>query len=369
MTGNVSAMKIAVILPHLHGGGAETLHVRLAVDWIKRGHTVIFLLISKEGDLLSIIPKEIRVVDLGARGLVQSLPSITANIKAIKPDTILSAMWPLTSVTILSWIIAGKIGKLFVSDHIVLSIENRENLRIPKFLLKFLLKATYLFASGIISVSNGVKQDLCNITSMSSNKVKVIFNPVSTGIIRSNYDKYTIEKLWKYGGDFNIISVGSLKYQKDHKSLIRAFSLINNKNARLVILGEGPLRADLESYIIKMGLEEKVFLPGFFIDPYPWYFGADLFVLSSKWEGFGNVLVEALECGLPIVSTNCPSGPAEILKEGRYGILTKVGDAYGLALAIDKSMNSTHDRKTLIERSKDFSVSKISNKYLNYFNN
>jgi glycosyltransferase involved in cell wall biosynthesis len=156
--------------------------------------------------------------------------------------------------------------------------------------------------------------------------------------------------------------------EKDHESLIKAFALIpKNFNAKLVILGNGPARADLEALVIQLELEGRVLLPGFIVDPYPWFRSADLFVLSSLREGFGNVIVEALECGLPVVSTNCPSGPAEILEDGRFGKLVPVKDPPALAFAMLESLDSPHDRAMLMRRSQDFSVRKISDEYLAYF--
>ena len=134
-----------------------------------------------------------------------------------------------------------------------------------------------------------------------------------------------------------------------------------------MILGEGDLRPAMERQIAELGLQDRVALPGFFQDPYPWFRSADLFVLSSDWEGFGNVIVEALECGVPVVSTDCPSGPAEILENGRYGRLVPVGDVDALANAIIVTLHETPDRQALMNRAKDFSVDKISDEYLSYF--
>ena len=118
--------------------------------------------------------------------------------------------------------------------------------------------------------------------------------------------------------------------------------------------------------VTELGLQKRVSLPGFTRDPYPWFRSADLFVLSSRWEGFGNVIVEALECGVPVVSTNCPSGPDEILEDGRYGKLVPVQDPVALANAMVQSLNEVHDREALMRRAQDFSVRKISDEYLSY---
>ena len=144
--------------------------------------------------------------------------------------------------------------------------------------------------------------------------------------------------------------------------------MCNKLNARLVILGEGSERKSLERLVKSLRVNDRVSMPGFVKDPYPWIFASDLFVLSSRWEGFGNVIVEALECGIRVVSTNCKSGPAEILDNGRYGILIPVGDIELLSLAMQTSLLSECDPQILIDRSKDFLIEKISIQYLDLFN-
>ncbi|MCK4815270.1 glycosyltransferase, partial [bacterium] len=163
-----------------------------------------------------------------------------------------------------------------------------------------------------------------------------------------------------------ILAVGSFKDQKDHESLIRAFAKLQNSlSATLVIVGEGPLRPKLEDLIAELSLEKSVKLPGFFANPYLWYRDADLFVLSSLYEGFGNVIVEALECGVPVVSTDCLSGPREILEDGKYGRLVPVGDVDALAAGMYNSLHESVDHALLEKRAKDFSVDIISSQYLN----
>ena len=149
--------------------------------------------------------------------------------------------------------------------------------------------------------------------------------------------------------------------------MIKAFAALpDDISAKLVILGEGPLRQELLALIEQLDLGERVLMPGFTTDPYPWFRSADLFVLSSRWEGFGNVIVEAMECGVPVISTNCPSGPAEIFEDGRYGTLVPVQDPVAMAAAMVNSLNATHEREALMRRAQDFSVRKISDQYLAY---
>ncbi|ELZ36066.1 glycosyl transferase family protein [Halorubrum saccharovorum DSM 1137] len=162
-----------------------------------------------------------------------------------------------------------------------------------------------------------------------------------------------------------ILGVGSLTPQKDFPTLVRAFNrLRSQQDARLVILGEGDRREELESLIQRYGIGDSVDLPGFVDNPFKYMKQADVFVLSSRWEGFGNVIVEAMACGTPIVSTNCPSGPAEILQNGKYGQLVRTGDPEALAAAVQATLAEPPAPDPLIERAKEFSVERVADKYL-----
>ena len=360
-------MKIVIVLPNLCGGGAERLHIDLAKKWIDQGHEVDFFLLKAYGELLHSVPSGASVTDIGVSRIRSAIFPLTKNITRKKPDIILSAMWPLTSVTVLSWIFSGKIGKLFLSEHIVLSVERERNINVPLFFLKWSIRCTYNQADGVIAVSQGVKKDLCRIGKLPTRKVNVIYNPAAHDLPFNYKCIVDRNKIWGGNSDYNILSVGALKEQKDHKTLIEAFSLIpSSVNAKLIILGEGPLRSSLERLIDRLGLNDSVLLPGFFIDPYPWYFSADLFVLSSMWEGFGNVIVEALECGIPVVSTNCDSGPSEILENGRYGSLVPIDDPEKLSASMVANIGKKNDPNILKGSALDFSVSKISKQYLDY---
>ena len=361
-------MRIVIILPDLGGGGAERLHVNLAKDWVNRGHNVDFFLMRKTGELLDSLPREINIINLKAKRLRQAIIPIAKSIKNIKPDIVLSAMWPLTSITVIAWLISGRKSKLFLSDHVILSLDSVYNLNIALFFVRALIVSTYHFARGIIAVSNDVKKDLCHLGNLPDEKVRVIYNPAAIGVSTRKHDARLSDRLWGKKHTKKILSVGSLKDEKDYKTIIEAIALIQPSiNIKLIILGEGSFRYQLEQLINSLGLEENISLPGFFVDPYPWYLSADLFVLSSKWEGFGNVIVEALECGVPVVSTDCPGGPREILEDGYYGKLVKVGDAVALANAIKESLRQPYNATLLIKRAQDFSVSTISDQYINYF--
>lgn len=359
--------KICIILPNLGGGGAERLHVNLANDWVVQGFDVEFVLLRKEVELISLLAPQITVTFLGAGRIRDAILPLAAHLRKYRPQVVLVAMWPLTSAVVFSWMLSGRRGRLFLSDHENLSLSYIEQRRAKPVYLRNLIRFTYPLANGIIAVSRGVKEDLCFLGRVTANKVRVIYNPAATGVSPLRETPGVQVRLWGSGLDRRILTVGRLSLQKDHETLIKAFAMLSKDfNAKLVILGEGPLRADLSALVAELGLQDSVSLPGFTADPYRWFRSADLFVLSSRWEGFGNVIVEALECGVPVVSTNCPSGPDEILEDGRYGKLVPVQDPLALATAMVESLNGTHDREALMRRAKDFSVQKISDEYLAY---
>lgn len=363
--GNVG--KIAIILPDLGGGGAERLHVHLANDWVEHGFSVEFVLLRKKGALLSLLASEVTVSDLGVDRIRDAIFPLAVHLRRSRPQVVLAAMWPLTSAVVFSWLFAGRMGRLFLSDHENLSSSYIRQRRAKPSYLRNLIRFTYPLANGIIAVSRGVADDLCFLGGLTANRARIIYNPAATGVSPLRESLGVQRQLWGDGFDRHILTVGRLSLQKDHVTLIKAFAMLpKDLNAKLVILGDGPLRAELSALVAELGLQERVALPGFSTEPYPWFRSADLFVLSSRWEGFGNVIVEALECGIPVVSTNCPSGPDEILEDGLYGKLVPVQDPVALAKAMVQSFNETQDREALMRRARDFSVRKISDEYLSY---
>lgn len=359
---------IAILLPNLQMGGAERLHVNLANDWVGRGLSVEFALMTDEGELRQALAPEIDVTDLGAARFRSLLLPLVRYLRRARPRVIVAAMWPLTSISVVAWRLAGARGRLVLSDHTMLSIWAKTDMRLPSWILRRSMQCTYPHASGIVAVSRGVKEDLCKLGRIKPSAVRVIYNPTAVGGPFRRGEPAERAGLWGSKSTKNILSAGTLKREKDQATLLRAFALLPaEQNLRLVILGSGPLRGELEEMIESLGLAGRVLLPGFVSDPYPWYQTADVFVLSSRYEGFGNVLVEALECGVPVVSTDCPSGPAEILEAGRYGKLVPVGDPPALAAAMAASLNETHDTEALRRRARDFSVKRISDEYIEYF--
>jgi glycosyltransferase involved in cell wall biosynthesis len=358
---------IAILLPNLCGGGAERVYVYLANDWLSRGFSVEFILMHRQGELLPLLGSGVTVTELYSQNIRSLIVPLASYLRKARPDVLLASMWSLTSAAVISWVLSGKVGRLFLSDHEHLTRSYLGRHRVKPSFLTQSIRFTYPFADGIIAVSRGVKDDLCALGNLSDKKVCVIYNPAATGVSPDRISSAESEKLWGRGFNNHILAVGRLSEEKDFKTLIRAFALLSKElHGKLVILGEGPLREELKAFVTELGLDDCIALPGFVRDTYPMYRSADLFVLSSLWEGFGNVIVEALECGVPVVSTNCPGGPSEILEDGRYGKLVPVGDPVALAAAMVQSLSEQHDRAALRLRAQDFSVRKISDQYLSY---
>ena len=360
--------KISIILPNLGGGGAERLAIYLAHDWKQRGYIDEFVLMQKKGELLPLLNQDIPIIDLCASRIRNVIAPFIKYLKQSRPDVIWVGMWPLTSVIVIAWLLAFRHGRLYLIEHCHLSAECSRGMYLSGAYLKSVMRLTYPLATGVMAVSNGVKKDLCQLAGLTNDLIQVIYNPAATGIAPDHISTEKRDHLWGKGFGYHILSVGSFKVEKNHELLIRAFAKMSRSiNAKLTIVGEGYLRDNMEKLISELGLQDRVSLPGFSKDVYSWYRSSDLFVLSSNAEGLPTVLIEALECGVPVVSTKCLGGPEEILENGRYGRLVEDGDEYGLVAAMASSLTEQHDSDALMERAKDFSIERISEQYLDYF--
>jgi len=235
--------------------------------------------------------------------------------------------------------------------------------------LKYLLLRYFYTASdGLVAVSKGVAEDLSKITGIPLSHIQVIYNPVVTSDLL-NQAKQPVDHPWFATGEPPVIlGAGRLMTLKDYPTLIRAFAKVRqHRPCRLVIIGEvTPHKVELEALAEELGVAQDMQMPGFADNPYAYMFKAAVFVVSSQFEGFGNVLVEAMATGTPVVSTDCESGPAEILGYGQYGKLVPVGDANSLAVAIGETLDHPLDAKTLQARAQDFTTEKIAEQYLRF---
>lgn len=347
-----------MFLPNLNGGGAERVFVTLSKAFIERDFEVDLLLIQKRGELLDSIDERVNIIDLDKKRIRASFFPLVSYLRDTNPDVLIAVMWPLTVLGTMAFRLSGCKGRVIVSDHNTLSLSTAKYSKYRKRVLAQTIRWIYPLANIRLAVSKGVAADIKQLSGLFDSKFNVIYNPIDISMQGDSAENIIKTR-------FRIINVGSLKPQKNQTLLIKAFSkLLEDIDAELVIVGDGELRGDLEQLVWELSLHDYVTLTGFKEDVATEYRKSDLFVLSSDYEGFGNVIVEALQYGLPVVSTDCKSGPREILEDGKYGTLVPVGDVEALAKAMFESLQQQHDVQVLRNRAADFSVEKIADQYL-----
>lgn len=363
--------KIAIFIPNANYGGAQKVIINLIEEFSKQDIFIDLLFGKAEGIYLNQIPKNVNIVDLDSSRLIKTLPKLVNYLKKQKPDVLMSTPAVANVVATIAKQLSGVSTKLILREAIHYSTEkaNVSFSKQPTFWIALrLVPLVYPWADKIIAVNPKVAKDIAKVTNISLDKIDSINNPTITPLLLEKA-KDPIKETWFQQIDrdknYIILGIGRLVNQKDFSTLIRAFAIIRTQyQAKLIILGEGENRNQLENLISDLNLKTDVLLPGFISNPYTYMAKASVFVLSSAWEGSPNTLVEAMACGTPVVSTDCLSGPREILENGKYGRLVKVGNYEALAEAIIQTLISDNDIDALKERAKDFSVENIAQEYL-----
>lgn len=348
--------KIAIFLSSLDGGGAERVMINLAQGFADKDYDVDLILAMAYGPYLSQIPANIRVIDLKQKRLIQSLPLLIRYLKKEGAIALISALEDTNLVALWAKFLGRISIPVIVTVHNNLSQEAQNATQLKRKYIPLILPWFYPWADAVVAVSQGVANDLVKLGLRSKN-LSVIYNPIVTPELKAKLEQ-SLEHPWFSPQEPPVIlGVGRLTKQKDFVMLIRAFAKVrHSQNVRLMILGEGEERSSLESLIAELGIREDVDLPGFVDNPNVYMAKAAILVLSSAWEGFGNVLVEAMVAGTPVVSTDCDSGPAEILANGKYGKLVDVGDSEGMAKAIISTLKNPPDSQFLQQRATEFSL-------------
>lgn len=331
--------------------------VTLANEFAGRGIDTDLVVANCEGPFRSDIRSEVRVVDLGVSRALTSLAGLVQYLRREKLDGVLSTLAYANVVAATAHLFAGSDARLVMRETNSLSGPDAEGKSIKERIIRWMSFPAYTYADEIVGISEGLYKDIVENIKVKDSKVSTVYNPVKIRDRNKAENKTDGRK---------IVSAGRLVRQKGFSVLISAFETIDREiEADLIILGEGEERENLEELARDLGVWEDVYMPGFVEDPFGHMDAASVFVLSSRWEGFGNVLVEAMACGTPVVSTDCPSGPAEILEGGKWGHLVPVGDEKALAEAVLETLNDPPvESDRLIERAKDFSVGKIADQYL-----
>lgn len=359
-------LKVLFVIPHLGAGGAERVLIQL-LKHLDRGKLIpILAVFNKRGAFLDQIPRDIEILDLEKRSRYSFIGlqrRIKTTVSAIEPSLVVPFMNYSSYLTLMSRALFGWSAPVMLSLHTTLSV----SLHYQSFarVRKVLMKSFYPRAEAIVTVSNGSKRDLLKLITLPEDKVHVIYNPVDVGLIGA-----AAAEAVDFGqcGRPEIIAVGRLTAAKDYPTLLRAFRRVAGASeAHLTIMGEGEERQALERISRDLGLEGRVTFMGFVPSPYRYISRAEMLVLSSAWEGFATVIVEAMACGTPVVSTDCPSGPGEIITDGEDGLLVPVGDDAKLAQAMIRLLEDRDLRDELgrgaRRRVEDFRVERIAREY------
>jgi glycosyltransferase involved in cell wall biosynthesis len=337
----------------------------LVAGFLQEGYKVDFVLIKAKGAHLNSIPSGARVINLGCRTWLSSLPGLMKYLRSERPSCLLAAKDRAGRAALLARRMAKVPTRvvLRLGMHLSQSLEGKT--RLEKALRYYPMRLLYPWADGIIAVSEGVADDLTDVTQIPRSKIKVLANPVITSQLHHMAVQEPANEWFSRAEPARIVAVGRLTRQKGFDVLLQAFAeLLRHRQASLLILGEGPERQNLERQAERLGLEGRVHLPGFDPNPYAYMARADLFVLSSRFEGSPNALKEALALGTPVVATNCRSGPAQILQNGLYGPLVPVEDPQALAQAMEQTLASPPDRQTLPRAVSEYTLRASSRAYL-----
>ena len=359
-----AACRLAIYLPGLSGGGVERMTLNLLPEFRRQGFDVTIVLDRCQGELIGQVPAWTRLVELGASRTLTALPRLAAYLRRERPDVLLSSLGHNNVAALLARALARVPTKVVVRQHNFLSKEATQNLDPRYRLLPLLYRLALPFADGIVAVSRGVAEDMARTARIDAWTIDVIYNPVVTpaldGLAAAAIDHPWLDSLRPP----YFLAIGRLVEQKDYPTLLKAFATVRKAYAcRLLVLGNGPLLGRLQDLAVALGVADDVLFESYQINPYPFLRHAAALVLASRYEGFGNVIVEALACGTPVVSTDCPAGPAEILEDGRYGRLVAVGDDAGLARAMVDSLAVPPDRHRLRAGADRFRVETIGGLY------
>lgn len=360
--------KITLFMPGLGGGGAERVMLTVAEGLVAAGFKVDLVLCKAEGVLEPAIPDGVNTVDLNASKVIKSIVPFYRYLKKNKPDIILSAL----TLTNLAALFVNRIAftntKIIVCEHGNFSARTAKGKKRRYAMLPPLAKALYPSADAVVTVSHGTRNDLLAKLPVPENRCKVIYNPLprkeASTLIRQK-----VSKTWFTNDKFTvIIGVGSLKKAKNFGLLIKSFSRVyqKNNNCRLAILGEGNKRNELCALAEKLEVKEAIWMPGYVNNPLKYVAKADCFVLSSRWEGFAIVILEALACNTKVVSTDCPFGPSEILEGGKWGQLVPRNNVEKMTNAIIDTLKSP--AIDAARRVRDFSKENTTRRYIQLIN-
>jgi glycosyltransferase involved in cell wall biosynthesis len=359
---------ITLFLPSLNGGGVQRVMINLAAGLAGRGFIVDLVVCNASGPLMDSIPDSVHLVDLKQSRVLGSILPLHKYIKKASPSILISAQTHANISAIIATRTSNQPCRVIVCEHNDILAVSKSATSIFDRLRPLGAMLFYRLSDEIVAVSHGSAVSLSNAANIPIDKIKVIYNPLVSEIISRLADE-PFEHPWLKESTIPVIlAAGRLSKQKNFQLLIRSFARLQaDTPARLIILGEGEERDHLSKLVMDLSLTDVVDLPGYVKNPYAFMKRANLFVLSSLWEGFPSVLVEAMACGTNVVSTNCPSGPSEILEGGRLGQLVPVNNEMALTEAIHFSLSHRVPSSELIDAADQYSITRALDQYTAIF--
>lgn len=363
-------VKVALFAPSMTWGGAEKMFKRLAIGFSDAGLSVDLVLATASGPNLKGLPATIRVVDLGCHRVLASTRPLARYLNKTRPDVLISTIHYANLVAVWARSFLGFSPQLILREANTMSVDAAGSAEIRDRVIFSLARMFYPRADIVVANSRGAANDLIENVGVPRSMVRVIYNPTFSDEMVPLMREPVLHPWFGDGGPPIVLSAGRLSVQKRFDLLIRAVVAVReHRPIRLIILGDGDERDRLESLVRELGGEQFVSLPGFGENPYAYMARADLFVLSSAWEGLPNVLIEALACGLPVVSTDCPNGPREILDTavcgcGHLGTLAPPNDVAALSQAILQELAVKRDRNALKRYASRFHSDKAVRAYI-----
>jgi len=357
--------QLAIFLATSGHSGVDRVMNNLMGEFAARGIAVDLLRIANHGPYLEAPLPGMRFVELGSSHVNSSLPPLVRYLKRERPQALLTDKDRVNRLALWARRLAGVSTRVVVRIGTTVSKNLERRSPWARWSQYNSMRWFYPWADAIIVPSQGAARDLANISGIPLDRIRVVPNPIVTPALFKLAELRSTQEGLAPDHQPVILGVGELSARKGFTTLIKAFSKVRqSRPCRLLILGEGRQRSRLEALIAQLGLEDDVEMPGFVKNPYAYMAKADLLVVSSDCEGFGNVLAEALAVGLPVVSTDCPSGPREILQDGRFGPLIPVGDVHALARAMLATLDNPMDAELLRSAAKPFSVAASASQYL-----
>lgn len=357
---------LAIVVSFSGNGGVEKMMVNLINQLASYAELKIdLLLIRDSSDFLRLLSPEVKQIKLGSRHSATSIFPIRRYLLNNHPDAILVAKERAGKSVLIARYLAGNRSRVVLRLGTNLATAMQGKSWLARFFRFKSIRFFYQYFSAIVAVSQGVAQDTHRISGVAMDKIHVIRNPVITeklltlSLIPPTHH-WLVEKKYPV-----ILGIGRLTRQKGFDTLIRAFALINQTiPSRLIILGEGNLRQQLLDLAQQLGVGDRVDFPGFSDNPYSYLRAADLFILSSRWEGSPNALTEAMALGTQVVSTNCPSGPSELLQQGDIAPLVAVDAAEDLAQAAIRTLQNPVDKDRIKAAVADYHPAIAAKAYL-----